>query len=887
MDKFTAKVTFTNLADVAVSFSTHGGSRIGLAPGGSFELLIDLLRNPCEKAYLEYFYKAYEDFLDVNLEFPSESEITKASEEHLQGVPEDWAKDETIVARLSPGDDSKALDLLADGTGRLLFRTGADQPPQEVVSKEHLETVLQELPSGGPSGSGANGITPHIGANGNWFIGSQDTGVNASGLNGTTPHIGANGNWFIGEEDTGVNASGVKGNDGVTPHIGVNNNWFIGDQDTGVSAAGIKGKDGITPHIGSNNNWYIGDTDTGISAFGTGDDGITPHIGANGNWFIGEEDTGVKAEGIKGKDGEDGTTPHIGTNGNWYVGEIDTGVKASGAKGKDGNDGLTPYIGLNNNWFIGEEDTGVSAYGSRGNDGTTPHIGENNNWFIGNTDTGVSALGEQGVSGVYVGSGPMPDDCNVQIDPEGLTANIFEPVSFAESKNLCSIGSVTFERTSGYLPIGSVLQPGKTYTLSADVYSSDTDSNECAVYIATSENKMTNTRYRIPRGTRVAVTFIDLPTEISKIVFYAGSTTSNSTGDTATFANIQIEEGSSASNYFPPKDTEVLSSVDYVARKALEEGTNSARPIVERTNWLAIGDSITFGVCSTPTVQSSTVLEETTVTVENNTIQDVACALVAGEHYAVTWNGTVYECLAQSIDGKVTLTEDSIFTLECVSNTCNIQVKDGSTSVTFSITQLTFGSKSEVSSGWARLLAESLGYNVTIMASRGMGYTAAVTGQDPLDNSQPRINLSTLLTRIEALEEDFNLITLAFGINDYATISQATIETIELGLEEALQRLTSRFPLARLVVITPFNSSREGDTSTNYAYGYSYGGRSLKDIADAIKNKCEGFGVECLYASSGFLINNFNINTLLPDATHPSLQAHRLIAKSMARYLLF
>lgn len=45
-----------------------------------------------------------------------------------------------------------------------------------------------------------------------------------------------------------------------------------------------------------------------------------------------------------------------------------------------------------------------------------PEIGENGNWIIGGEDTGVQA---QGVSGVYVGSGEMPEGYNVQVDPEG------------------------------------------------------------------------------------------------------------------------------------------------------------------------------------------------------------------------------------------------------------------------------------------------------------------------------------------------------------------------------------------------------------------------------------------------------------------------------------
>lgn len=51
-----------------------------------------------------------------------------------------------------------------------------------------------------------------------------------------------------------------------------------------------------------------------------------------------------------------------------------------------------------------------------GKDGDTPYIGENGNWYIDDTDTEVKA---EGNSGVYVGTGEMPDNCNVQIDPSG------------------------------------------------------------------------------------------------------------------------------------------------------------------------------------------------------------------------------------------------------------------------------------------------------------------------------------------------------------------------------------------------------------------------------------------------------------------------------------
>ena len=59
-----------------------------------------------------------------------------------------------------------------------------------------------------------------------------------------------------------------KGADGITPHIGNNGNWYIGDKDTKVRAVGEDGDDGITPHIGSNGNWFIGNVDTGVAAQG-------------------------------------------------------------------------------------------------------------------------------------------------------------------------------------------------------------------------------------------------------------------------------------------------------------------------------------------------------------------------------------------------------------------------------------------------------------------------------------------------------------------------------------------------------------------------------------------------------------------------------------------
>ena len=181
----------------------------------------------------------------------------------------------------------------------------------------------------------------------------------------------------LGVKATGED--GKDGRDGRTPSVGLNGNWWIGSMNTGVKAVGTDGRDGVdgkngadglTPAIGENGNWWIGDTDTGVKAGGAdgkdGADGLTPTIGENGNWWIGDTDTGVKAAAADGRDGADGKDGVDGKD---------------GANGKDGTDGaqgapgLTPSIGGNGNWWLGNTDTGVRAAGTTGATGAAGATG--------------------------------------------------------------------------------------------------------------------------------------------------------------------------------------------------------------------------------------------------------------------------------------------------------------------------------------------------------------------------------------------------------------------------------------------------------------------------------------------------------------------------------
>ena len=186
-----------------------------------------------------------------------------------------WAQIQAMVGDLGTLDTEAKSNLVAAINEALT--KGGEIAPAEV------QRIVEDYLKANPLGTGADGkdgITPTIGKNGNWYLGSTDTGKPSRGADGTP------------------GATGAPGKDG---------------------APGADGKDGITPTIGKNGNWYLGSTDTGKPSRGAG--GTPGAAGAPGK------------DGSPGADGKDGITPAIGENGNWYLGNTDTGKPSRGENG--------------------------------------------------------------------------------------------------------------------------------------------------------------------------------------------------------------------------------------------------------------------------------------------------------------------------------------------------------------------------------------------------------------------------------------------------------------------------------------------------------------------------------------------------------------------------
>lgn len=129
------------------------------------------------------------------------------------------------------------------------------------------------------------------------------------------------------------------------------------------------------------------------------------------------------------------------------------------------------------------------------------------------------------------------------------------------SKNLCPENNIIFENSQTIrfeTPI-----PAGTYTISAIVESTDTDSSNCLLLFYYPDN--TTLEVYLSRSllgnNRVSKTFI-LSLDATKVRIYASEGYNPSVGDTATFTQLMIEAGDQMTDYVPYGEEEVTPGPD-------------------------------------------------------------------------------------------------------------------------------------------------------------------------------------------------------------------------------------------------------------------------------------------------------------------------------------
>ena len=146
----------------------------------------------------------------------------------------------------SDGADGKQVELRVEG-GYIQWKYDADGDWQNLIALSALQGI-----KGDKGDKGDPGDTPTIGSNGNWWIGGVDTGIPATGSSGSDGADGSDGKDGQDGKDGKDGKDGEDGKDGLTPYIGSNGNWWIGTTDTGIKAAGTNGADGKDGANGKN-----------------------------------------------------------------------------------------------------------------------------------------------------------------------------------------------------------------------------------------------------------------------------------------------------------------------------------------------------------------------------------------------------------------------------------------------------------------------------------------------------------------------------------------------------------------------------------------------------------------------------------------------------------
>lgn len=275
---------------------------------------------------------------------------------------------------------------------------------------------------------GADGITPHIGENGNWWIGEVDTGVCAVAQNGSN---GVDGKDGTDGKDGAPGKDGVDGTPGVDGQNGKDGtNGKDGKDGVSVTSCVINDKGELVVSYSNGKSENLGGVVGEDGANGKNGVGITGiNINQNGELIITLSDSTknlgciVGSNGEKGSDGVGVENAYIDNNGNLVIILTDGTMKdlgcvvgkdgETGPAGAQGNDGATPKVKIDtatSMWMIYDEELqdwkelGVYA---RGEDGKTPEIQINSTtkeWeiLVGGIwkSTGVKAEGTDGKNGV-------------------------------------------------------------------------------------------------------------------------------------------------------------------------------------------------------------------------------------------------------------------------------------------------------------------------------------------------------------------------------------------------------------------------------------------------------------------------------------------------------
>lgn len=194
--------------------------------------------------------------------------------------------------------------------------------------------------------------------------------------------------------------------------------------------------------------------------------------------------------------------------------------------------------------------------------------GTESTWYPASTDEEVECITSANLARIAricaknaVQASFIKSDLNNDLDnvKDDLT-NITGP-----TRNLWTHGDQSFS-TSKLIELKNFLPAGK-YCISAGIISTDTDTTYCRAAFYKSDGTTLVISVDLTRGERTHAAFT-ANDNLYFVRLFASTNSSTSSGDTATWTNIQLEDGSIETKYVPP-----ITAVDLIARNISSAGS--------------------------------------------------------------------------------------------------------------------------------------------------------------------------------------------------------------------------------------------------------------------------------------------------------------------------
>ena len=201
----------------------------------------------------------------------------------------------------------------------------------------------------------------------------------------------------------------------------------------------------------------------------------------------------------------------------------------------------------------------------------------------------------------------------------------------------------------------------------------------------------------------------------------------------------------------------------------------------------------------------------------------------------------------------------------------------------------------DASKTWVGKVAKRNGWQVTNIGKGSTGWLDTVSESD-ITTAGFYVARNTDFT-------PYNLVTLAYGINDWKAnrvvgsyedvpIDDETPTTVMQAMRATIEAIMVSNPACKIIVILPLNcdgySHSYGSKATNYALGYAFStSGTLESYIQKMIEVCNYYGIQYIDQTHYSVINRENLPTMLPDGVHPSLDTHELLAHELAKKITF